>query len=133
MAAEVPRTAESLCSVVRSTARFVAFSGMFTVDPLDEVSVTVFTSTMKERRLVLGGGVSGVAVIVRLSVAVPPPQLVVHGLFLGNPLQDARKAADNKSGAATTFRTFMQPPWQNGAERTAARHQLLKYDFIACL
>src|ERR1700724_2227826 len=124
MAAEVPRNAESLCSLVRSTVRLVALSGMFTVVPLDEVSVTVFTSTMKERRLVLGGGVSGVAIIVRLSVAVPPPQLLVHGLFLGIPLQDARKAADSKSGAATIFRTFMQPPRENRAERAAARHQL---------
>src|ERR1700675_403229 len=114
MAAEVPRNAESLCSLVRSTVRLVAFSGMFTVDPPDEVSVTVFTSTMKERRLVLGGGVSGVAVIVKLSVAVPPPQLLVHGLLLVGPLHDARKAADNRSGAATIFRTFMQPPRRIG-------------------
>ena len=111
MAAEVPRNEESLCSLVRSTARFVAFSGMFTVDPLDEVSVTVLMSTMKERRLVLGGGVSGVAVMVRLSVAVPPPpQLLVHGFLVVGPLQDARKAADSKSGAVKIFRTFMQPP-----------------------
>ena len=85
-------------------------SGMFTADPLDEVSVIVFTSTMKERRLVLGGGVSGVAVMVRLSVAVLPPQLLVHGEFFGEPLQETRKTADNKSGAAKIFRTFMQPP-----------------------
>ena len=110
MTADVPRNAESLCSLVRSTARFVAFSGTFTAEPLDEVSVTVFTSTMKERRLVLGGGASGVAIIVKLSVAVPPPQLLVHGLLLVGPLQDARKATDSKSGAAITFRTFMQPP-----------------------
>ena len=111
MTADVPRNAESLCSLVRSTARFVAFSGTFTAEPLDEVSVTVFTSTMKERRLVLGGGVSGVDLNVTLNVAVPPPpQLLVHGLLLVGPLQDARKATDSKSGAAITFRTFMQPP-----------------------
>ena len=132
MAAEVPRNEESLCSLVRSTARFVAFSGMFTVDPLDEVSVTVLMSTMKERRLVLGGGVSGVAIIVKLSVAVPPPQLLVQVLFLGIPLQDVKKAADSNTDAAKIFRTFMQPPGENVCRPTAAGTSFT-YDFTACL
>jgi hypothetical protein len=104
--AEVPRNAESLCNFVRSTAKLVAFSGIFTLVPVEDVSVMVFTSTTKERRLVLGGGVSGAAVNVKLRVAVPPPP-GVDGFF--GPLQAAREIADMESSEARTFRKFMSP------------------------
>ena len=104
---DVPRNTESLCNFVRSTPRVVVFSGIFTLEPLDEVSVTVFISTTKERRLVFGGGVSGFAIIVRLSVAVPPPP--PPGVFFW-PLHEARATVNTNSSAAEIFRTFMQPP-----------------------
>src|SRR6266852_7985119 len=110
--ADVPRKAESLCSLVRSTLKVVLFSGIFTLVPVDEVSVMVFTSTMKERRLVLGGGVSGAAVMVTLKVAVPPPQFDVQG-GLGAPLHETKQAADSTIGKARVFRKSMQPPRQN--------------------
>ena len=104
----MPRKAESLCNLVRSTLKLVLFSGIFTLVPVDEVSVMVFTSTMKERRLVLGGGVRGAAVMVMLSVAVPPPpQFTVH--VFGTPLHET-KATDSKSSAAKAIRKFIEPP-----------------------
>ncbi len=108
----MPRKAESLCNLMRSTLKAGLFSGIFTVDPLEEVRVTVFTSTMKERRLVLGGGVSGAAVMVTLRVAVPPPQFDVQG-GLGAPLHETKQAADSTIGKARVFRKSMQPPRQN--------------------
>jgi len=59
--ADVPRNMESLCNLVRSTPMAVAFNGMFTAVPVAGVRVMVLISTKKERRFVLGGGVSGVA------------------------------------------------------------------------
>jgi len=56
----------------------VAFNGMFTAVPVAGVRVMVLISTKKERRFVLGGGVSGVAVSVRLSDAVPTAA-AIHG------------------------------------------------------
>ena len=103
--ADVPRNAESLCNLVRSTIKLVAFSGMFTLVPLEDVSVIVFTSTVKERRLVLGSGVSGAAVSVKLTVAVPPP--VGGGFF--DPLHETRKMANIESSEARIFRKFMSP------------------------
>jgi len=88
----------------------VAFSGIFTVEPVEEVSVIVFMSTMKERRLVLGGGVSGVDLNVMLSVAVPPPG---GGGFVDLPLQEVKETADSKSSEAKTFRKFTRPPRQS--------------------
>lgn len=71
---------ESLCSLVRSTPIAVAFKGMFTAAPAAGVKVMVLISTKNERRFVLGGGVIGVAVSVRLSDPVPPPpQFTVQG------------------------------------------------------
>ena len=108
----MPKKAESLCNLVRSTLILVLFSGIFTLVPVDEVSVMVFTSTMKERRLVLGGGVRGAAVMVMLSVAVPPPpQFTVH--VFGTPLHEIKVTADSKIGAAKTFRKFIEPPRQS--------------------
>lgn len=105
----MPRKAESLCNLVRSTLKLVAFSGIFTVDPVEEVSVMVFMSTRKESRLVLGGGVSGAAVMVTLRVAVPLlPQFVVQ--TVGRPLQEVKDTADSNSSAAKTFGKFIQPP-----------------------
>ena len=104
--AEVPRNAESLCNLVRSTLKLVAFNGIFTLVPVDEVSVMVFTSTMNERRFVVGGGVSGAAVSVKLSVAVPPPG---GGVDVFGPLHETSEMADIKSSEARTFRKFMSP------------------------
>jgi hypothetical protein len=88
----------------------VAFSGTFTLDPVEEVSVIVFISTMKERRFVLGGGVSGVARAVKLSVAVPPPG---GGVFFDPPLQEIRETTDSNTSEAKTFRKFTRPPRQS--------------------
>jgi hypothetical protein len=108
IAAEVPRNAESLCSFVRSTLRPVALSGIFAVVPVEDVSVIVFISTMKDRRFVLGGGVSGAAVKVKLTVAVfaPPPPPPVEVLA---PLQEIRNIDDNEDSAARIFRKFISP------------------------
>lgn len=87
----------------------VALRGMFTEVPVEEVSVMVFTSTRKERILVLGGGVRGDAVMVMLTVAVLVPQLTVHGLF-PTPLHEVKEKAASKSSAAKTLRKFISPP-----------------------
>jgi hypothetical protein len=106
--AEVPRKTESLCNLVRSILRVVAFRGILTADPVAGVSVIVFTSTTKERRLVFGGGVSGVACMVRLSLAVlPPPPPPPPEVF--DPLHEVRKAANAKSDTVRIVRTFMSP------------------------
>ena len=104
--ADVPRNAESLCNLVRSTLKLVAFSGMFTSVPLEDVSVIVFTSTVKERRFVLGSGVRGAAVSAKLRVAVPP--LPVCDGFFG-PLHATREIAAIESSETKTFRKFMSP------------------------
>ena len=104
--ADVPKNAESLCNLVRSTLKLAAFRGMFTFVPVEDVSVIVFTSTMNERRFVLGGGVSGAAVNVKLTVAVPPPG--GGDGFLG-PLHATRVIADSESSDVKTFRKFMSP------------------------
>src|SRR5260370_30390721 len=67
----------------------------------------VFMSKMKERRFVLGGGLSGVALNVTLSVALPPPG---GGGFVDLPLQEIKETADSKSSKAKTFRKFTRPP-----------------------
>jgi hypothetical protein len=82
---------------------------MFTLVPVAEVSVTVLMSTVNDRRFVLGSGVSGAAVKVRLSVAVPPPQLTVQGGVFRGPLHETRETADNKSSEVKAFRKFMSP------------------------
>src|SRR5260370_19163446 len=69
----------------------------------------VFMSTMKERRFVLGGGLSGVALNVTLTVAVPPPG---GGGFVDLPLQEVKETADSKSSEAKTFPKFTRPPPQ---------------------
>ena len=92
----------------------VAFNGMFTAVPVAGVRVMVLISTKKERRFVLGGGVSGVAVSVRLSDAVPlPPQFTVQG-GLGLPLHATKPNANKDSNEAKVFRKFMKPPGQSG-------------------
>src|SRR5260370_33520575 len=70
----------------------------------------VFMSKMKERRFVLGGGLSGVALNVTLSVALPPPG---GGGFVDLPLQEIKETADSKSSKAKTFRKFTRPPRQS--------------------
>jgi hypothetical protein len=93
----------------------------------------VFISTTKERRFVLGGGLSGVALHVTLSVAVPPPP-PGGGEFFRAPLQEIKEMADSNSSETKTFRKFMQPPWQNGCRAKGGQgHQRTKDDFIGCL
>jgi hypothetical protein len=69
--------------------------------------VMVFTSTTKERRFVLGSGVSGAAVNVKLTVAVPPPP--GGGTDFPGPLHETREMADIESSEARRFRKFMSP------------------------
>jgi hypothetical protein len=95
--------------LVRSTLKLVEFSGIFTLVPLEDVRVTVFTSTMKESRFVLGGGVSGAAVNVKLRVALPPPPPPPGGEVLGKPLHEIKKMADRQANVTNTFRRFMSP------------------------
>ena len=94
--------------MVRSTVNVVAFRGILTEAPVEEVSVMVLTSTLKESRLVLGGGVSGAAVNVKLTVAVPPTPPPGDGEFFG-PLHATREMADIESSEARTVRKFMSP------------------------
>src|SRR6266849_775782 len=109
--AEVPRKAESLVNRVKSTLNVVELRGMFTAAPVDGVSVMVFMSALKDSRLVFGGGVSGAATRVRLSVAVPPGQLTVHGPGgFGCPLQEMRKQPNASDGASRNFLKFIWPP-----------------------
>ena len=112
MVADVPRKAESLCNLVRSTLKALVLSGIFTAVPLAGVRVMVLTSTVKERRLVLGGGVRGAAVMVTLTVAVLPPwQFTVQGGF-DLPLHEMRPMAARKIGREQILRTSMTPPRQ---------------------
>jgi hypothetical protein len=94
----------------------------------------VFTPTMKERRLVLGGGVRGAAVKVMLRVALPPPPQFTVQVF-GTPLHEIKVTADSKIGAAKTLRKFIEPPRQSARPSLSARlrHQRPKHYFIACL
>ena len=55
----------------------------------------------------LGGGVSGAAVNVKLSVAVPPPP--GGGVEFFGPLHETRKTAEIENSDARTFRKFMSP------------------------
>jgi len=71
----------------------VAFNGMFTAVPVAGVRVMVLISTKKERRFVLGGGVSGVAVSVRLSDAVPAAAAIHVQGGLGLPLHATKPFA----------------------------------------
>lgn len=110
---------------MRSTVKVAAFSGMFTGEPVEGVRVMVLTETTKDNKLVLGGGVSGVAVMVKLRVAWPLfVQLVVQGL--GMPLQAAKERAERDSSAAKTCRKFMQSPRRSGAEQEQAQTQRFK-------
>jgi hypothetical protein len=128
--ADVPRKSESLCTLVRSTLKVVALRGILTADPEAGLSEIVFISTTKERRLVkvvLGGGVSGAALNVRLSVAVPPPG--GGGEFFA-PLHEIRKMVEIESSETRTFRKFMSPhgerlpgPRVAGAEGEASQAQ----------
>lgn len=127
--ADVPRKAESLCNLVRSTLKAAPFSGIFTADPLEGVSVMEVISTMKERRLVLGGGVSGAAVRVKLRVAVLPPQFEVQVVF-DPPLHEIRATANNKIGKARILRRFMQSSWPRGCPMRA-KAAALQYDIVA--
>jgi hypothetical protein len=111
--------------LVRSTLKAALFSGIFTAVPLEGVRVMVLTSTVKERRLVLGGGVRGAAVMVTLSVAVPPPQLDVQVEVLGKPLHEMKPTAARKMGKERILRTSMNPPGQSGCHVQPRRRQWL--------
>jgi len=109
--AEKPRKTESLVNRVRSTLNVVELSGMFTAAPLEGESVMVFMSALKDSRLVPGGGVSGAATRVRLSVAFPPGQLTVHGPGgFGCPLQEMRTQPNAIDSASRNFLKFIWPP-----------------------
>ena len=107
--ADVPRKAESLCNLVRSTLKAALFSGIFTADPLEGVSVMEVISTMKERRLVLGGGVSGAAVRARSRKAYAD---IMRNL-LAPAEQPAGDAADDASAWIAKFaaRPGASPSW----------------------
>jgi hypothetical protein len=116
--------------LVRSTLKVVVPRGILTADPEEGVSEMVFISTTKERRLVkfaLGGGVSGAALNVRLTVAAPPPG---GGVEVFAPLHETRKMADIETSQARTLRKFMSPhgerlpgPRVAGAEGEASQAQ----------
>jgi hypothetical protein len=94
----------------------VAFNGMFTAVPEVGVRVMVFISTKNESRLVFAGGVSGAAVSVRLTEAVPPPQFVVQGCVVDLPLHATKPVAHTNSREVKTFRKFMHPPRRMSVE-----------------
>jgi len=72
---------------------------MFTTLPLEGVNCTELRVKPKERVDVPGGGVNGTAASVKLTVASPPPQLVVQTVPVLGPLQAARdKAAGKRTG-----------------------------------
>ena len=125
----MPRNAESLCNLVRSTLKFVAFRGIFTLVPLEDVSVMVLTSTTNERRFVLGSGVRGAAVSVKLTVAVPPPE--GGGFF--DPLHETRKRENMESSEAKIFRKFMSPHGEREQTLELEWQERLKYNFTPAL
>ena len=110
MVAEVATNAESLWSRVRSTVYVGLFSGTLTAaPPLDGVRETPTTVTLNERRFVVGGGVSGVAVSVICSVAVPlTGQFTVQTVL--TPLQEVRKKPEVKSATAKHFFSVIEDP-----------------------
>ena len=64
----VPSETESLCSLVKSTTKGLGRMKFWAL-PLDGVSETPLIEAVMDRMLVPGGGVNGVACIVRLRVA----------------------------------------------------------------
>ena len=116
--------------MVRSTLKVVALRGILTADPEEGVSEMVFISTTKERRFVLAGGVSGAALNVKLSVAVPLPP--GGGVDVFGPLHETREMADIESSEARTFRKFMSPHGERvpsqGWQRTKVPSTTLRLD-----
>src|SRR3981081_827801 len=105
---------------------------MFTLVPVVEVSVIVLISTMKDRRFVLGSGVSGAAVNVRLTVALPPPQLTVQGGgVVRGPLHESREPAENKDSVVTTLPRLMSP--QAGVCKPKRRGTNLPSTTLSCV
>src|SRR5258708_14574056 len=83
---------------------------MFTAVPPAGVSVIPLMVTANDRIEVPGGGVNGPAARVRLTVAVPVPQLLVQRFF--EPLQAARDNAVSKRRGKSerVLMRFMWPP-----------------------
>lgn len=132
MVAEVATNAESLWSRVRSTVYVALFSGTFTAaPPLDGVRETPTTVTLNERRFVVPGGVSGVAVSVISSVAVPlTGQFTVQTVL--TPLQEARKKPEVKSATVKHLFSVIEDPAVKLSLRPSALRRLgTHYEFSA--
>ena len=74
---ETPRKALSLCSLVKSTWYKAEFSGTLRDPPAEGVKETPVMVALKERRLVVGGGIKGMVRSVSASVALSPGPLGV--------------------------------------------------------
>src|SRR5256885_1006661 len=81
------------------------------VVPVEDVSVMPEITTLKLRREGLAGSVS--ATRVKLTVAVPPPQLVMHGP-VRTPLQEASRKIDAKATDSDNFVKFIEHPKAQG-------------------
>jgi hypothetical protein len=116
IAAELPRKAESLCSLVKSTWYKLEFSGTLMDCPIDRVIETPTTVTLNDRRLVFAGGVSGIARSVSANVMLPDSNGSVEALCINpqkslqvvTPLHELIKKATADSQKATNLLNFIQ-------------------------
>src|SRR2546423_5046966 len=83
--------------------------GILTLGPVEGVREIPTTSTVKESRFVPGGGISGVATKVTLTVALPPPQLVVQGPLF-TPLQEVRNEMEANTASGRKLRNLIEHP-----------------------
>src|SRR3954469_7916681 len=88
------------------------------VVPVEDVSVMPEITTLKLRREGLAGSVS--ATRVKLTLAVPPPQLVVHGPVC-TPLQEASRKIDAKATDSDNFVEFIEHPKAPRQSRAGSR------------
>ena len=109
------RSAESVCSFVKSTVMLLATSGMLTAVPDVGVRVTPVIVALKESSEVTGGGVRGVAVRLMLTVALPgvpgDPPLPPLAKMLG-PLHDVKATARRPTANEKSLRSIRHPPRQ---------------------
>ena len=110
--AELPRKAESLCSLVKSTWYELEFSGTLVDCPIDRVIEIPTTVTLNDRRLVFGGDVSGIARSVSANVMLPPGPLEVPDptkrRVLIAPLHEIIKQATTNSQKVKNCLNFIQ-------------------------
>jgi hypothetical protein len=114
--AELPRKAESLCSLVKSTWYELEFSGTLVDCPIDRVIEIPTTVTLNDRRLVFGGDVSGIARSVSANVMLPDFDGSVEALCINpqkssqvvTPLHEAIKKATANSQKAKNFLNFIK-------------------------